>query len=412
MKLDIIDSFNEIYQVLRRNKARTLLTAFGIFWGIFMLLFLVGGGQGLKALLLENFDGFAANASVVGSNNTTRAWKGYRQNRYWSIEHKDIDRLKTMIPELEVVTPMVSRWGNEAVYDTKIADRVILKGAEPDFIKIEAPEMLYGRYLNESDIIQERKVCVIGKTIYTSLFPEGGDPCGKFIQVGSVNYQVIGVNMRVSNMNINGSADRSCYVPLPIVQKLYNTGSNVDMLCVTAKAGISTASLETKVRSILARSHNFDPDDKPAMLFLNLGDFFAVVDNLMNGVDLLILLIGIGTILAGAIGVSNIMMVTVKERTIEIGIRRAIGAKPSDVLSQIIIETVTITTVAGSLGIVFAVRMLQLLENIVNKGITFQIDITTALTALAFIAVLGVLAGLAPARRAMKIKAVDAMRDE
>lgn len=377
-----------------------------------MLLFLLGGGVGLKALLMQNFNGFASNASVVFSSRTSKPWKGFRANRFWEPDIRDVERLKMMMPELDVVTPIVSTWGAEACYEDKKADGISLKGISAEYSKIESPEIKYGRYLNDADILQERKVCVIGKTIYTSLFPDGGDPCGKYVQIGPVCYQIVGVDMRVSNMSINGSADLVCSIPFPVFQKVYNRGKVVDLICITAKGNISTKSIEPKIRETLARAHSFDPSDKTAVVCLNLGDFFSLVDNLMRGVDVLILLVGLGTILAGAIGVSNIMMVTVKERTTEIGIRRAIGAQPKDILSQIIIETVSITTIAGSLGIVFSVQLLKLLTKLVGKGLEFQITLSTALLALVFIVVLGVVAGLAPARRAMKIKAVDAMRDE
>lgn len=411
MRIDI-DSFSEIAQVLRRNKSRTLLTAFGIFWGVFMLLFLMGGGIGLKALLGKNFDGFAANASVVISANTTKPYKGFRQGRSWDLEIKDIERIKQMLPEADVVTPEVSRWGTTATYGEQSYSDATVKGIYPDYKFVETSELKYGRNINQADVLQERKVCVIGKRIYNALFPDGGDPCGKFIQIGAASYQIVGVDFFSGLMSLNGQADESISIPLPVVQKVYNRGKSIDMVCIVAKPGIRTSTLAPKLREIVGRAHTIDPSDEPAIQVLNLEDFFSVVDNLMRGVDFLILLVGIGTILAGAIGVSNIMMVTVRERTTEIGIRRAIGAKPRDILLQIITEAMSITTISGSAGIVFSVFLLSLLEKIVGKGIGFQISIGTALASLGFIALLGILAGLAPASRAMHIKPVDAMRDE
>ena len=410
MRFDL-DTFTEITDSLTRNKSRSLLTGFGIFWGIFMLLFLMGGGQGVKDMLYRNFEGFATNTTVVVSDRTSKPYAGFQRGRYWDLTYNDVDRLKAMVPGLETVTPEVSNWGQTAVYGEHSVD-VNVKGVYADYSKIETPKIKYGRFLNETDILQERKVCVIGRHIYNSLFPGGGDPCGRRIKVGPVYYQIVGVDFNAGNISINGSADMSVTVPLPVAQKVYSRGNVVDVICMTGKSGVRMSTLEDDVREIMAREHKFAPDDMQALFILNTEEMFALVDNLFIGINFLILLIGLGTILAGAIGVSNIMMVTVKERTTEIGIRRAIGATPWDILSQIIMESITLTLLAGCLGIVFSVFMLGALEVINGDGTVFQVDFWTAVVSALLLTVLGVLAGLAPASRAMHIRPVDAMRDE
>lgn len=410
MKFDI-DSFNEIAATLTRNKSRSFLTGFGIFWGLFMLLFLVGGGAGLKEMLMENFEGFASNACIFFSGTTTKPYKGMKEGRNWELSLKDIDRLRLMVPEFDVITGAVSRWGTTATYDVNTSSCSI-QAVEPDFFKVEIPEISIGRCLNEVDIAQERKVCVIGKKVYNELFPDGSDPCGKYICLGSSYFQVVGVNDAAGNMSINGTADQKVSIPLPVGQKLYNRGNEVDMICVTGKDGVNLPSLNSRLRQVIAREHLFDETDERALFLFNTSEIFGVMDNLFKGLNFLIWLVGLGTILAGAIGVSNIMMVTVRERTVEIGIRRAIGATPWDILSQIILESITLTLIAGFLGIMFSVGMLSLLEMILQHKATFQIAFGTATLAVVLIAVLGVLAGLAPAMRAMNIKPVDAMRDE
>ncbi len=414
MRFDI-DSYREIADSLVRNRSRSLLTGFGVFWGIFMLLFLIGGGQGLKQLVTKNFEGFATNTTIMFSSSTSKPWQGYKQGRYWRLTYTDIERMKQMVPELETVTPVISQWGQTAVNGTNSVNANV-KCVEADYSKIEEPRIRYGRYLNESDIIQERKVCVIGRRVYEGIFPEGGDPCGTFIRVGSVYYQVIGVDYNSGNISINGRADEAVSIPLSVGQKLYHRGNNIDLLCVTGRSGVSMTSLENRMRQILARQHSFDPTDKQAVFIINTEQMFSLMDNLFNGLNFLVWLVGLGTILAGIIGVSNIMMVTVRERTTEIGIRRAIGATPRDILSQIILESIALTLVAGSFGIVFAVQVLRLTQTIVNNipnmSAEFQISFWTAVAAAALLTVLGVVAGLAPASRAMAIKPVDAMRDE
>ena len=409
-RLDI-DTFREIGDSLFRNKRRTLLTGFGIFWGLFMLLFLVGGGNGLKQMLSMNFEGFATNTIVIASSNTSKPWKGMKEGRYWQLDRKDVERLRTLVPELDVVAPLVSNWGQTATYKGN-SSSVSIKGISGDYHKVEAPLLKYGRTISEADVEQERKVCVIGKRVYNDLFPEGDDPCGRYIQVGSVFLRIIGVDYSSGNISINGSASESVMMPFSVAAQLYKRGNTVDIICMTGKKGVKMSTLEGRIRSILSREHLFDPTDDQAVMVLNTEQLFSIVDNLFRGVNFLIWLVGIGTLLAGAVGVSNIMMVTVRERTVEIGIRRAIGAVPRDILSQIIWESVALTLAAGSTGIVFSVLILNVVEALTKHQAAFQISFWTAILAALLLSVLGVLAGLAPALRAMKIKPVDAMRDE
>ena len=410
MRFDI-DSFRETADSLIRNKRRTILTGFGVFWGLFMLLFMIGGGQGLKGLLEENFGGFATNTMVLISSNTSKPYKGLPEGRYWNFTRTDIERLKQMIPELDVVSPMISGWGNSVEYG-EYSTSAAIKGVSADYCKIEQPKMRYGRYLNQTDIMMERKVCVIGRRIYQQLFPDGGDPCGKFIKSGDIYFQIVGVDMSSSNLSINSSSSYSLMIPETLAATIYNRGNIVDIICLTAKGGIHTSALEPRIRSIMARQHSFDPDDSEAMQVLNTEEIFMIVDNLFRGLNFMIWLVGLGTLMAGCIGVSNIMMVTVKERTIEIGIRRAIGAMPGEILTQIMTESIALTLAAGSAGIVFAVFLLNIFESATGDATQFQISFNTAVIAALLLAVLGALAGLAPALRAMAVKPVDAMRDE
>lgn len=409
MRLDI-DTLREIGDSLMRNKRRSLLTGFGIFWGLFMLLFMIGGGAGFKVKMMENFQGFATNTMVVASDRTAKPWKGMKSGRYWNLSLKDVERYKALIPELDVVTPMKSMWGSQATYGDKSTD-INIKGVTADHALIEVPKMKYGRFLSETDVLQERKVCVIGKRVYNELFPEGGDPCGKYIKAGVLYYKIIGVNVSTGNININGSTEQALMIPISIVQKCTNSGNDVDIIFMTGKPGVKMSSLGERLRAVTARYHLFDPTDEQALMEFNTEELFQLIDNLFKGLNILIWIVGLGTLLAGAVGVSNIMMVTVKERTIEIGIRRAIGATPAAILGQIMAESATLTLAAGSAGIVFTVLVLEVFEKASGQAI-FQISFSTAVIAAVMLTVLGVLAGLAPAYKAMSIKPVDAMRDE
>ena len=409
------DRYKEILDTLTRNKTRSFLTGFGVFWGIFMLVSLLGGGKGLRELLSATFKGFANNSGMFFAMNTTKPYEGLKKGRSWSMSYKDLERVRQQVPEVEMVTPMISRWGSTAVYEDKKAS-CVFKGLEQSFQGIEAPDIYYGRYLNDIDNLQKRKVCIIGKQVYKTLFPKGGNPCGKDIRVGPVFFKVVGVDYNPGKFNINGRAQESVVVPINVMRDAFAMGDTIHLLCFTVHKGYKVSDVTPKIRTVVARAHHVDPTDERALPAFNMESMFNMMDNLFNGVDFLAWLVGIGTLLAGAIGVSNIMMVTVKERTTEIGIRRAIGATPRNILTQIIAESITLISVAGMSGIVFTVMILQLAEmasttdGVVNTH--YQISFTTAVGAVVFLCALGVLAGLAPALRAMNIKPVDAMRDE
>ena len=417
MRLDI-DTYREILDTLTRNKARSFLTGFGVFWGVFMLIGLMGGGMAMKEMLDKNFEGFAQNTVMIWAQQTTKPYKGFRKGRWWEMDYKDVERLKQRVPELENVVPVIfSGWrsGNTAYYgDQKTTPRI--QGTIPELANVIQPKMYYGRYLNEMDIREQRKVCVIGKKVYKDLFKGGGDPCGKKIRVDSTYFEVVGVDYATGGININGRAEEKITLPLTLMQAMFNRGNQVDMIAATGRGNIVMSTITDRIRETVARAHYVDPADEQGAMVMNTELIFQMFDNLLKGVNFLIWLVGLGTLLAGAIGVSNIMMVTVRERTTEIGIRRAIGATPKMILSQIISESIVLTLVAGMSGILFGVMILQMLEmNSMEDGIItthFQVGFWTAIFAALMVSAMGVLAGLAPAARAMSIKPVDAMRDE
>ena len=378
MRIDI-DSYREIIDTLTRNKSRSFLTGFGVFWGVFMLVALMGGGQGLKEKLYSNFEGFAQNTVIVGAEQTSKPYKGFRKGRRWYMVYQDVQ-------------------------------------AVPEMVNIITPKIYYGRFINEMDVKEQRKVCVIGKKIYKDLFKEGGDPCGKKIRVDSTYYEVVGVDYSSGGISIGGRSEQRITIPITMMQAAFNRGNAVDVIAATGRPGVLMSKITPRIRATVARAHYIDPTDEQGVFVFNTELMFQMINNLFKGVNVLIWLVGLGTLLAGAIGVSNIMMVTVKERTTEIGIRRAIGATPKMILSQIISESIVLTLVAGMSGILFAVMILQMLEMAnTEDGIVethFQVGFWTAIFCAVVVSTLGVLAGLAPAARAMSIKPVDAMRDE
>ncbi len=413
MKIDK-DTLEEILVTITRNKTRSLLTAFGVFWGIFMLVALSGGGRGLKESLQQQFEGFATNSGFVVSNKTNEPYKGFRKGRWWELEIDDVERVAN-VPGVAMATPSIAQWGKSAVYEGNKYECNV-RGLYPNYEQLEHQEMQYGRFINDVDISEGRKVCVIGKRVYESIFKDGGDPCGKYVQVDSVYYQVIGVCSSEGNVNIQGRASEAVTLPYTTMQKMYNLGKRVEVVCFTMQPGVKVKEVKPEIERRLKEAHYISPTDKQAVMMLDIEAMFSMMDNLLAGVSILTWMVGLGTLLAGAIGVSNIMMVTVKERTTEIGIRRAIGARPRDILQQILSESMVLTTVAGMAGISFGVFILNVVETAANPpGVMethYQVGFGMAVGTCLLVAALGILAGLAPAYRAMAIKPIEAIRDE
>ena len=417
MRIDS-DQWSEIFDSLSRNKLRSFLTAFGIFWGIFMLVLLMGGGRGLESMLGQVFTGFASNAGFVASMNTTKPYKGLKEGRSWSLDLKDIERVKNSVPEVDVCTGTSNHWGSNAVKgDQSIG--VSMSGIFPEYYEIDNPRIKVGRRLNDIDVMRNRKVCVVGARIVETLFPGKTDVCGEKIQIDGISYTIVGQSGRSGDaISLNGNPLTTVEIPFTTMCRAYGRNDKIEMLCVTARKGFKMSEVQEKIGSLVRNAHSVHPSDTQAVLFINTEAVFTVMDDLFNGISILVWMIGLGTLLSGAIGVSNIMMVTVKERTTEIGIRRAIGATPTDILQQILSESMTLTLIAGLSGITFSVLILQLVERIIQsnddalRNATFQISFWLAIGASIIIALLGIAAGLGPAFRAMKIKPVDAMREE
>ncbi len=413
-----LDSWSEIVDALSKNKLRSFLTAFGIFWGVFMLVLLMGGGRGLESMLGNVFAGFASNSGFMATATTSMPHKGFREGRQWDLELRDIDRVRNSVPEIDILTPTNTRWGISAVRDNKKLN-VSITGIYPDYLRVSNPRLTAGRSINDTDIAQERKVCIIGSRVAEELFPGEDEICGQRIQIDGIYYTVIGLSGRTGNgISINGNALTTVEVPFTTLQRAYGLGTKIVMLTYTAKPGYQISAVQDKIEAVVKRAHSIHPDDPQAVIKVNAEAMFTLVDNLFNGISILVWMIGLGTLLSGAIGVSNIMMVTVKERTTEIGIRRAIGATPTDILRQILSESMMLTLLAGMSGITLSVLILQVVETAVNASgttdgtSTFQISFWLAVGAALLIALLGIVAGLAPALRAMHIRPVEAMRSD
>lgn len=415
------DRFHEIWHTITRNKGRSILTGFGVFWGIFMLVVMLGAGRGLENGIMQGTDGFATNSCFFYSSATSEPYKGFRKGRYWNMRNRDIQAIKQTVAELGHISPMLwgSRTDNNVMYNDK-AGSFSVRGLYPSYQQIERQQIRRGRFINEVDIRQKRKVCVIGTKVYEEIFSLKEDPIGAYIKVNGIYYQVVGVSYGVANVSIGGKSDESVIIPFSTMQQINNQGDIVHFMGATAKSGVSAEILENRIKEVLRAQNSIAPTDTQAVGSFNIEKQFMIFHYLFLGISALIWVVGIGTLLAGVIGVSNIMLVTVKERTNEIGIRRALGAKPSTILNQIMAESFLLTGLAGTLGLCAGVGLLIVinsgLEGAASDSNMFfsnpVIPFFTAAMAMAVLLVCGLIAGAIPAWRALQIKAIDAIREE
>ena len=408
-----IENWKEIGATLARNKTRTFLTAFGIFWGTAMLAMMLGGAKGMENMLRRNFEGFATNTAIIFPNRTTMSHQGFNNGTSWELTVTDQRNIRAGIPEIEVMTGMSSI--QSTIGKGTLSTSATVTGIDSEYSKIFEPIVLEGRFINESDDLLNKKICVIGKNIAGSLFPHSS-PIGEYIEVNSVYFKIVGVAYQTSEISINSKIDDSVVAPIGVFRKAFNSGENLGGIMFTAKKGISPTELKPRIMRILTSNHKMlHPDDDNAMFFMDVSEAFQMIDNLFMGISLLALFVGAGTLIAGIIGVGNIMWVIVKERTQEIGIRRAIGAKPSDIITQVLSEGMALTAVAGIAGITFATVVLNLVEVITTdeKGTPeFMLSFDGAVEIVVVFMILGVAAGFIPAIKAMKIKPIEAMNSK
>ena len=367
-----LDRWQEIWVTITHNKLRSFLTAFGVFWGMFMLVAMIGAGEALKRGMNSQIEGFATNSCFVWTELTSEPYKGLKKGRSWDMENEDIPVLLSKIPEIQYLAPVLFGGGgtNNVTRNDK-AGSYGVKGYYPSYNQIDESKMLYGRFINDIDIAERRKVCLIGERVYEVLFPTKENPVGKSIQVNGIYFQVIGVTKHVSSVNIGGDAEETVILPFTTMQQAFNQGNVVHFMAVTAKPGVKVKVIEEKIKEILKSRHNISPKDQVAVGGMNIEDQFTMFLYLGIGIASLIWVVGIGTLLAGGIGISNIMLVTVRERTKEIGIRRALGATPRNIITQILSESIVLTLIAGIAGIMFGVGLLYSIGQAMEGGDAF-----------------------------------------
>lgn len=408
----------EIWTSVRRNKLRTALTGFSVAWGIFMLVILLGSGTGLKNGVVSNFGSYAKNTIRVSGGWTSKAYAGYNRWRRVQLKNRDLEILTNEFSEVEQVAASAWYSGSTASYKERFAD-ISLRGSLPQLQQIEGIEIVRGRFVNEADIRSYRKVIVIDQALVNLLFP-GEDPLGKQVKIGSFSYAVAGV--------YKGDAQQrnsSGYIPLTTGQLIYKANDPTVDDAVFTVEGLGTEekmqAFEKRLRKRLAAEHRFDPEDESAVWINNMLEMFRNMMMVFGGINAFIWIIGLGTLLAGIVGVSNIMLVTVSERTAEFGIRKALGARPRSIITLILTESVLITATFGYIGMVLGVAVMEAVNYFLKQmppGADYTptiflnptLNLSVAVSATVVLVVAGLVAGYVPAYRAAQLKTIDALR--
>jgi len=413
------NTWQEIFGSIGKNKVRTIITVIGVLWGIFIYIALSGASQGMDNGFERNFESVAKNSLWAWSQSTSMPYDGYKTGRRLRLKVNDALTLQNRIPEIQYIAPVNTKGafgddGAQVVRGIK-SNTYTIYGYYPVLAKI-ATQKIYdnGRFINDEDIEQARKVCVIGERTQQEMFEKDEDPIGGFVRIENVYFQVVGVHKFTQTTPFGTDGD--IFIPFTTYKRLFNTGENVNFFTIAAYDDVDVVQVEKDIKSVLRSIHRVHPEDERAFGAFNLGEIFGRIMGFAQGITFLSLIVGLATILAGVIGIGNILLISVKERTKELGIRRALGATPWEVRSLIILESVFLTMIAGVVGIILGAGVLSLINNL-TEGIEFPytnptVPIPLVLGALAVMVVLGTLIGLIPAQRAVSIKPIDALREE
>ncbi len=417
------DQWHEIGVVLGRNKLRTMLTAFGVFWGIFMLVIMLGSGNGLSNGAGAMFGGTATNSLFMWSQGTSMPYKGFKKGRNYNFRNADIDAILAAVPDIEYLSPRCQAGGHRGAANVLRGVKngaFSVSGDYPVYAKIQPYDMVQGRFINDNDIAEKRKVCVIGMEVYNALYNSGEEVIGTYIEANSISYKVVGLMQSMADSPDRAEEqEKSVIIPLTTFQRAYAWGDIIGWLNITSKPHVSVTEVGEQIKDVLRQRHKIHPDDDRAFGSFNLQETFQRMMDLLTGIRVLSFIVGTLTLLAGAIGVSNIMLVIVKERTKEFGVRRAIGAAPAVIMKQVMLESITLTVVAGVLGIIAGVWSLELISTLMNnfagEGGFFRnpgVKLPIVIASLVILIISGLLAGLIPARKAVSVKPVEALRYE
>ena len=410
-----LDKWQEIFGTIRKNKLRTFLTALGVFWGVFMLIFLMGSGKGLENGVKTQFGIKIKNSLFVWTQRTTLPFKGMPPGRFNQLTSDDVTAIRDEIKEIRYIAPRmwvpsgeISRGDNSAAFD--------VRGELKDVYHIQAMEMWKGRFLNDLDEKEKRKIAVIGHRVKEVLFEEDEEVIGNYIRIRGTQYKIVGIFKSLQKGEDATDEEQTIYIPLSTAQQITNRHNEINWFVCAVKDEYNAAVVDVKVKNLLKKRHRIHPDDPQGVRSNNVAEEFAEVMGLFTGISIIVWIVGIGSLMAGVIGVGNIMLIIVKERTKEIGIRKAMGATPRSIVSMILLESVFITTLAGYFGLIAGMGIILLMNVAIGEGGEFfanpEIDISVGLGALVILVISGAITGLIPAMQAANVNPVVALKDE
>ncbi len=415
------DRWSEILEVLTSNWLRTLLTAFGVFWGIFILILLLSAGKGLENGIRQDFGDIATNTMFMWTRRVSKSYQGMSKGRRFNYRLSDVEDIRQNVPDLRFISPRNQLGGfngaNNVVRGLKTGAYNVY-GDYPEIINQDPLDITSGRFINYSDINDKRKVAIIGQGVQSGLYEKGESPLGTYIKIQGVNFMVIGTYKKKSTGG-NGEEDqKQIYIPFTSFAQAFNKGDRVGWMVITANDGTPITEIKSKIFDIVKKNHKIHPDDQRAIGYFDLYEQYRKVESLFMALKVIAYFVGILVLLSGVIGVSNIMLIVVKERTKEIGIRRALGASPGNIRSQILTESVFLIIISGMAGIVFGAILIYVLNYVldimgpIDMFANPSVDLRVITIALIILLVSGLLAGLIPAQNAIKLKPVDALRSE
>ncbi len=405
-----IDTWQELKESLTKNKLRTVITMIGVWWGILLLIGLLGSAKGIENKFSVQFGDYATNSVFIWGQSTSMAFKGYQEGRFPRLKFSHLEKIKNQVKGIKFLLPRNAR-DAQVVRGVQYAS-FTMSGDFPLLDQIQKKNLIAGRFINQSDINETKKVAVISDDVFKQLFDADEEAIGDFIKINEISYKVVGV-FEQGDFDFGGQL----HIPFTTFQKVYNQGDNIGWITVTGEDGFDIRQLEKDVKLVLKNLNFVHPDDNRAFGSFNLGELFDRFEGFLMGMQFLTWFVGIATLIAGVFAIGNILLITVKERTNEIGIRRAIGATPFEIKRQIVIESIFLTIIAGIFGIISGGWILIAMDSAFGSGpdsvlINASVPIIVVFISVIILVVFGTLIGLIPANRATSIKPIDALREE
>jgi putative ABC transport system permease protein len=405
-----IDTWQEVSDSLTKNKIRTIITMIGVWWGILLLIGLLGSARGIENKFNSQFGDFATNSVFVWAQSTSRPFKGFQEGRRPRLKFSQLDNIRNNVAGIELVVP---RNQNQARVVRKfLYGNFGVSGDFPILDKIQKKNLISGRWINQNDIDLNKKIVVINDDVYKQIFEKDEKAIGEYITINNINFKVVGV-FKQGNFDFGGSM----HIPFTTFQQIYNQGDNIGWLTITGKPDYNIKQIENDAKLILRNMNRIHPNDNRAFGSFNLGERFEQLTGFLTGMQFLTWFVGIATLIAGVFAIGNILLITVKERTKEIGIRRALGATPFEIKRQIVLEAVFLTIIAGIFGIISGGWILMAMDSFFGQGpestlVNPSVSIFIVFISLIILVIFGTLIGLIPAGRATSIKPIEALREE